>query len=294
MVYALTSNGQSRIGQVPLIFFRKDRNNTEIINYQQNTFFPAGNAVILAILGTMCYKAAKDRNLDKINKGFATRVSKKIKGVEKFTASYALSAFDHAYLPVFRQSDLLEFFSWGFLQPTGQDNKESAEIKLNTANAKCETIFEKSLYREAIFEKRCVIALDGFFEWRHAFGKTYPHYIYHRTQPVLLMAGLWNPWVNTETGEVKETVSLITTAANPLMEVIHNQKKRMPLILDDEAAQEWLQPGLSQKQLADMMRPYDENKLGFHTVGRKLYPDAEETLKPVVYAELVSEQQTLF
>lgn len=242
----------------------------------------------------MCYKAAKDRNLDKINKGFAPKVSKKIREVEKFTASYALSAFDNAWLPVFRQNDLLEFFSWGFLQPTSQDNKESAEIKWNTANAKCETIFEKPLYKEAIFERRCVIALDGFFEWRHAFGKTYPHYIYHRTQPVLLIGGLWNQWVNTTTGEIRETVSMVTTAANPLMEVIHNQKKRMPFIMDDELAQAWLEPGLSQNELADMMRPYDENKMDFHTVGRKLYPHAQDTIMPVVYPELVNEQQTLF
>lgn len=242
----------------------------------------------------MCFKSAKDRDLNKINKGFAQQVTKKIKDPEKFKPSYVLSAFNNDYLPVLRQANLLEFFSWGYLQPTAKDSKESAEIKYNTANARCESIFEKPLYKEAIFEKRCVIALDGFFEWRHAFNKTFPHYIYHRTQPVLLMGGIWNEWVNPETGEVKETVSMMTTAANPLMEVIHNRKKRMPLILDDAAAQEWLQPGLNQKQIQDLMLPYNENNMAWHTVNRQLNALTKETLQAVTYPELTNEQQSLF
>lgn len=242
----------------------------------------------------MCFKAAKDNNLNKINKGFAPRVTKKIKGVENFKPSFVLSAFNNDYLPVFRQNDLLEFFSWGFIQPTAQDSKESAEIKFNTANAKCETIFEKPLYSQAIFERRCIIALDGFFEWHHAFKKTYPHYIYHQTQPVLLAGGIWNEWVNAGTGEIKETVSMITTAANPLMEIIHNQKKRMPFLLDDTQAQEWLQPNLTQTQLQEMMRPYAEEKMAYHTIGRQLVPHLESTLEQISYPELSSGQQSLF
>lgn len=242
----------------------------------------------------MCFKSAKDRDLNKINKGFAKNIDKKIKGPEKFKPSYVLSAFNNDYLPVFRQNDVLEFFSWGFIQPMEQDNKETLEIKYNTANAKCETVFEKRLYREAIYEKRCVIAIDGFFEWRHAFNKTYPHYIYAKNSPVLLVGGIWNEWINPQTGEIRKTVSMLTTVANPLMEVIHNRKKRMPFLMDDETAQEWLQPGLSQKQLQEIMRPWPEENMGWHTVDRKFISDDEVTVQPVIYHELVNEQQTLF
>lgn len=242
----------------------------------------------------MCFKAAKDADLNKINKDFAVKVNKKIRGVENFKAAYVLSAFSNDYLPVFRQPDLLEFFSWGFIQPTAQDNRESAEIKYNTANAKCETIFEKPLYRDAILEKRCIITIDGFFEWRHVSGKTYPHYIYNRSGQTLLAGGIWNEWVNPQTGEIKETVSMITTAANPLMETIHNRKKRMPLILDDFTAQEWLNTDLRENQLMEIMRPYPEEKMSYHTVGRNLLPFSEKTIEKTSYPELENEQQSLF
>jgi len=45
------------------------------------------------------------------------------------------------------------------------------------------------------------------------------------------MAGIWQLWKDTETGEYVETFSIVTTSANKLMEQIHNSTKRMPTIL---------------------------------------------------------------
>jgi putative SOS response-associated peptidase YedK len=54
------------------------------------------------------------------------------------------------------------------------------------------------------------------------------------------MAGLYDEWLNRETGEIIQSFTIITTIANPLMEEIHNHKKRMPLILDQSQIQPFL------------------------------------------------------
>jgi putative SOS response-associated peptidase YedK len=242
----------------------------------------------------MCFTLSKDKNIDKINKGSGKEVTATIKDLDKFKPSYCLRAFLNDYIPILKKPTELSFASWGFIQPTLRDSKESLEIKHMTGNAKSFDIWDKKLYKKAIFESRCLIAADGFFEWRHEFNKKYPHYIYHASEPVFLIAGIWQVWKNDDTQEIKDTVSMLTIKANPLMAKIHNTKNSMPLILDKKIAFDWLQPDLTKEQIIELMQPLPENKMNAHTVGRKLNPDSIETLKHVDYPELQNEQQKLF
>ena len=66
------------------------------------------------------------------------------------------------------------------------------------------------------------------------------------------MAGIWQPWTDQETGEMIDTFAIVTTKANALMEQIHNKKKRMPLILPDTLAWEWIQEGLSPERINEI------------------------------------------
>jgi len=79
--------------------------------------------------------------------------------------------------------------------------------------------------------KRCLVLADGFYEWREEGGKKYPYYISLTSNDAFALAGIWDKWLNSRTGEMKETFSIITTRANPLLERIHNTRKRMPVIL---------------------------------------------------------------
>lgn len=66
------------------------------------------------------------------------------------------------------------------------------------------------------------------------------------------MAGVWQPWTDKETGETFDTFAIVTTEANELMSLVHNKKKRMPTILTDEAAKEWMKPNLDEKQIQEL------------------------------------------
>jgi putative SOS response-associated peptidase YedK len=64
--------------------------------------------------------------------------------------------------------------------------------------------------------------------------KKVPYYIRLKDDIAMPMAGVYDSWIDIDTGEILKTFSIITTAANSLMERIHNTKKRMPVILKGE------------------------------------------------------------
>ena len=71
--------------------------------------------------------------------------------------------------------------------------------------------------------------------------------------PILFyMAGIYQPWTDKETGETMDTFSIITTKANTMMEQIHNKKKRMPTILNEAQASEWIEPNLSESKIMQL------------------------------------------
>lgn len=82
--------------------------------------------------------------------------------------------------------------------------------------------------------KRCLVLVDGFYGWRDEDRRKYPHYMRLANHDAFALAGIWDTWVNGDTGEAKKTFSIITTRANPLLERIHNTRKRMPVILERE------------------------------------------------------------
>jgi putative SOS response-associated peptidase YedK len=102
---------------------------------------------------------------------------------------------------------------------------------------------------------------------------------------------IYDDWTNPETGEIIQTFSIITTPANELLEVVHNRKKRMPLILPADKEKDWLSPLLSNDEIKSLIKPLDHHKLNAHTVSRQLNYSRNErnipaAIRPVRYAEL--------
>lgn len=181
----------------------------------------------------------------------------------------------------------VEFMEWGFI-PSWLQNREAAERfrrgytddngkyrpPMTTLNAIGEELLlPGKMYREAALKRRCLFVSTGFFEWRHIFPlgkkgqplKTAVKYPYHiktkGSQQLHLTAGIYQLWTDRDTGETVNTCALVTTKANPLMELIHNTKKRMPTILTNELAGEWISSGLSEERItaiATFQYPYSD------------------------------------
>ncbi len=275
----------------------------------------------------MCYHIAFEVKLESILDVFPDLVVDHQLDVDFPVASY-INGFDHKPHQVMLQSKKdgkrhLALMMWGFL-PNGVKNMAEAERfwtgykdengKWNkgfiTLNAKGEELFDKVLYKSAAAERRCVIFVDGFYEWYHHFpiGKRgerlktaikYPHHIYLKDNPYpfTMMAGIWTPWkhkeLDEETGEFKNlttpTFSIVTTKANALMEKIHNSKKRMPVILTKELAEEWIKDDLSIQRITEIATyQYPSEKMEAHPI-RKDFQEIYNPKEKQEYPELQDE-----
>jgi putative SOS response-associated peptidase YedK len=100
-------------------------------------------------------------------------------------------------------------------------------------NAKCETVRDLPTFREAYRKRRCILPVDGFFEWKAIKGQKakQPYAIAMKDGAPFGIAGIWENWKEPASGEWIRTFAIITTAANELVAEIHD---RMPVILPRE------------------------------------------------------------
>ncbi|MEN9744653.1 MAG: SOS response-associated peptidase [Bacteroidota bacterium] len=211
-------------------------------------------------------------------------VVKPIENGDDFTLEMMHWEFIPSYI---KTADALLHFRKGGLHP--QTGKK--DFPHNTLNARGEDIFQRPTYKDAALHRRCLILSSGFYEWRHFTpdgGKdtAYPYYISLKNTEYFFMAGIFNPWLDQSTGEMVNSFSILTTAANPLMEKIHNKKKRMPVILSDGLASQWIQTDLSVNAIQSLAtHQINEDEMTAHTI-RKDFRQIEEPREQFDYTEL--------
>jgi len=158
------------------------------------------------------------------------------------------------------REEALQAAKWGLIPFWVRDVKQADNIRKITANAKAETVFALSSFREAIKKRRCLIPSTGFFEYHHEGKEAIPYRIFLREADVFSLAGLYEEWRNPETKEMTRTFSVITVPANVLCGFIHNggrNQGRMPAILPIEDEEKWLEPGLRDEGIRELLRPFD-------------------------------------
>ncbi len=144
---------------------------------------------------------------------------------------------------------------WGLVPFWAKDSK----IAYSTINAKAETLATSPAYREAWKRRRCLIPLDGFYEWQAISAKLkQPFAVGLRNGALFAAAGLWDRWKDKESGHSLESYTLITTDPNPLMEPFHN---RMPVIVKPADYERWMAPADPAKLPADLLRSYPEEEM---------------------------------
>jgi putative SOS response-associated peptidase YedK len=144
--------------------------------------------------------------------------------------------------------------SWGLVNSWATDNSRASQC----INAKAETLEERRAFREAFLQRRCVVPADGFYEWRGPKAQREPLWIHPADGGLLLFAGLYEAW-QPKRGKQQWTFTIITSAANALLKPIHD---RMPVILDDRDAEDWMNPNEAQPaRLKRLLAPAPEEKL---------------------------------
>ena len=121
---------------------------------------------------------------------------------------------------------------WGLINHWAKDPK----IGYRQINARAETLEKRPAFRDAFKKRRCAVPADGFFEWAGPKEQRQPIWFHRPDGGLLLFAGLYESW-QREPGEWEPTFTISTTDANATLEPVHN---RMPVILPEEVADEWL------------------------------------------------------
>src|SRR5687768_2161685 len=131
-------------------------------------------------------------------------------------------------------------FKWGLVPSWAKD----PSIGNRMINLRAETVSEKPSFKRTLAKHRCIIPVDGFYEWKHMGKgrKKQPFFIRSRDGTALALAGLWEAWkekdkAGDEDDDWLRTCTIITTTPNKLLAPIHD---RMPVVLPPEAWDTWL------------------------------------------------------
>ncbi|HEX4978872.1 MAG TPA: SOS response-associated peptidase [Acidimicrobiales bacterium] len=156
---------------------------------------------------------------------------------------------------------LLGSYRWGLVPSWAKDPGVGARM----INVRAETIATK--FRAALERRRCLVPADGFYEWerRLADGKVakQPWFVRRADGAPLVFAGMWEVWwpdgADRDAEEPLRTCTIVTTAANELLEPIHD---RMPAILSPADADRWLDRDLRDPvELVGLLQPFDPRAL---------------------------------
>ncbi len=135
---------------------------------------------------------------------------------------------------------------WGLIPSWAKDPSIGAKM----INARSETVTEKPAFKAAFRRRRCLIPADSFYEWKTEDGKKQAYRISFEDAEPFAFAALWEDWLGADGSEV-ESCTILTTLAAAEIEQIHH---RMPVILDQEGHEAWLNGEADQVQ--ELMRPY--------------------------------------
>lgn len=195
-------------------------------------------------------------------------------------------------IPVIRQhpkepTRQLSLMKWGLVPHWSKDASSAA----STINARSETAAEKPAFRDPLKYRRCLIPVDGFYEWKRNEASKQPYCFEVNEGELFAFAGLWDGWKDAE-GQWVKSCSILTTTPNAVTSAVHD---RMPAILRKDDYEVWLDPGMQNvAAISELLKPYDAQSMRCYPVGTRINyvaNDDEECSRPV---EPVQNQNSLF
>ena len=183
----------------------------------------------------MCFFYGVNKSKGDIEKAFKAKFDQ-----QGFEPMQEANGFAHPFMPIIvdKRPDIITGANWGLLPTWAKDTS----FQKNTLNARIETIDEKPSFRNSI-NNRCLILATNFYEWKwlDEKGKQKEKFSIATDEELFAFAGLYSLWNNPQNGQQMLTYTILTTEANGLMAEIHNTKKRMPVVLNSEHHNLWLQ-----------------------------------------------------
>jgi len=160
----------------------------------------------------------------------------------------------------------LDLLRWGLIPYWCQDPTGGRK----PINAKSETVARLPMFREAYQKRRCILPVDGFYEWRATRQGRQPYAIAMKDRSPFGIAALWENWKDPTTQERVRTFVVLTTPSNDLVGRIHD---RMPAILEPAGYERWL--GL-EPDPRDLVVPFSSEQLAIWPISRRVNSPAND------------------
>ena len=203
----------------------------------------------------MCYYA----EIPPTNALLEKRLKRKLFSKKENNQIEIWSGFDHPKVPVIMSDlkDSIALIRWGLI-PQWANKTNAKEIWNSTLNAKIETLEEKPSFRDCV-DNRCLVLVSGFFEWQHLGKQKIKYKISLKDKDVFALAGIFSVWKIPDSDDAYlRTFAIITTEANDMMKVIHNTKQRMPLIIEENDYDNYLNSSIN---IHTFNKEFDSSKM---------------------------------
>ena len=199
---------------------------------------------------------------------------------DQLTPRYNITPTQNVAVVANNNPGKIDLFRWGLIPSWAKD----PTIGNRMINARSETLSQKPSFRTAYRRWRCLILADGYYEWRKEPGggaKT-PFYIRMASEKPFAFAGLWEQWQPSRDADAVLSCTILTCPPNEMLERIHH---RMPVILDYDAYDLWLEPNNQPPaEMNHLLKPYPADAMTAHAVSRLVNQprnDREECILPV-------------
>ena len=149
---------------------------------------------------------------------------------------------------------------WGLVPRWAKD----PSIGTRMINARAETVTTKGAFRNAFARHRCLVPVNGFYEWRPTPSGKSPVHIGMPDGRPFGLAGLYERWLSPD-GGVLDTCTIVTTAACASLCAVH---ERMPVIVPDEDHARWLD--CANADAADLLATWSGDALRVYPVSMRV------------------------
>jgi len=204
----------------------------------------------------MCGRFSQQRPASELAEIFAAQPL-----AEELGPRFNVAPTDEAYVVVQREERrAVVAYRWGLIPHWAT----TAKVASRMFNARSETLTRSPAFADALRRKRCLVPVDGFYEWQRVGPRRQPFTIGRSDGRPLALAGLWSGWRDPVADRVIRTFTIVTTGPNAQMAPLHD---RMPVVVPETAWDRWLDPSIEDLgELHGLFVPSDEVALRIQPV----------------------------
>jgi putative SOS response-associated peptidase YedK len=192
----------------------------------------------------------------------------------------------------------VSMMKWGLIPHYSPRSEKPDHYKI--FNKRIESIQQSNKYFDKLAQsKRCLVVLDGFYEWKGVPGSKQPYYV-HLHNTAMVMPAIYEETTVTDSDSSEHRVlrsfAIMTGEPSRGFRQIH---ERQPVIIDDQQAERWLNPDESAYSLLQEFKhnASDESfqkswPIAFYPVSKKMtnakYQESDCSTATTVTGDILS------